>query len=147
MQLHVQHVGLVAAAPGPWSTGSAVVAHGWSCSRACGVSPGQGSNPRVPCTGRWPLHHGASREALVKRWGPSSLRSVPPATPARPVHQQSGPSSSASFVSTQEHCAAQGPALCFVLCSWPSWKSPEIQSLALGLHSLPREFWRLFYLG
>lgn len=46
------------------------------------VSPGQGSNPRVPCTGRWPLHHGASREALVKRWGPSSLCSVPPAPPA-----------------------------------------------------------------
>ena len=31
------HMGSVAAAPGLWSTGSTVVAHGLSCSTACGI--------------------------------------------------------------------------------------------------------------
>ena len=32
-------------APGLSSTGSVVVAHGCSCSRACGIFPDEGSNP------------------------------------------------------------------------------------------------------
>ena len=44
-------------------TGSAVVAHGPSCSAACGIFPDQGSNP-FPCIGRQILNHCATREAL-----------------------------------------------------------------------------------
>lgn len=45
-----------------WSTGSAVVAHGLSCRKACGIFPDEGSNP---CSLRWqadsyPLHHQGS---------------------------------------------------------------------------------------
>ena len=36
---------------GLYSTGSVVVAHGLSCSTACGIFPDQGSN-HVPCIGR-----------------------------------------------------------------------------------------------
>ena len=43
-------------------TGSAAVTHGLSCSAACGIFPGQGSNP-CPCIGRWILNHSATREA------------------------------------------------------------------------------------
>ena len=43
--------------------GSVVVAHGPSCSAACGILPDQGSNPRVPCIGRQILNHCATREA------------------------------------------------------------------------------------
>ena len=35
----------VVVARGPQSTGSVVVAHGLSCSAACGIFPDQGSNP------------------------------------------------------------------------------------------------------
>ena len=50
-----------------WSTGSrragsAIVAHGPSCSAACGILPDQGSNP-CPCIGRQTLNHCATREA------------------------------------------------------------------------------------
>ena len=41
-----------AAAPGLWSTGSVVVAHGLSRSTACEIFPDQGSNPCL-CLGRW----------------------------------------------------------------------------------------------
>ena len=49
-----------------WSTGSrrvssVVVAHGLSCSAACGIFPDQGSNP-VPCTGRRIPNHCATRK-------------------------------------------------------------------------------------
>ena len=37
----------VVVAPGPWSTGSIVVAHGLSCSMACRIFPDQGSNLRL----------------------------------------------------------------------------------------------------
>ena len=45
--------------------GSVVVAHGPSCSAACGIFPDQGSNPRVPCIRRQTLNHCATREALL----------------------------------------------------------------------------------
>ena len=50
--------------------GSVVVAHGSSCSVACGIFPNQGSNP-CPCIGRQILNHCATREACG---GHSSLR-------------------------------------------------------------------------
>ena len=43
--------------------GSVIVAHGPSCSAACGIFPNQGSNP-CPCIGRQILNHCATREAL-----------------------------------------------------------------------------------
>ena len=43
--------------------GSVVVAHGPSCSVACGIFPDQGSKPCVPCIGRRILNHCATREA------------------------------------------------------------------------------------
>ena len=51
----------VVAAPGLWSTGSAVV-HGLRCSTACGIFPDQGLNP---CLLHWqvdslPLSHQGS---------------------------------------------------------------------------------------
>ena len=44
--------------------GSVIVAHGPSCSAACGILPDQGST-RVPCIGRQILNHCATREAPV----------------------------------------------------------------------------------
>ena len=44
-----------------WSTGSVVVAHGLSCSAACGILLDQGSN-LSPCIGRRILNHCATRE-------------------------------------------------------------------------------------
>ena len=44
-------------------TGSAVVAHGPSCSAACGILPDQGSNP---C----PLHWQADSQPLRHQWSP-----------------------------------------------------------------------------
>ena len=41
----MQHVGSGVAAPRLQSTGSVVVAHGFSCSTACGIFPDQGLNP------------------------------------------------------------------------------------------------------
>ena len=43
--------------------GSVVVAHGPSCSVACGIFPDQGSRTRVPCIGRRILNHCTTREA------------------------------------------------------------------------------------
>ena len=45
-----------------WHAGSAVVAHGPSCSATCGIFPDQGPNPR-PCTGKRTPNHCATREA------------------------------------------------------------------------------------
>ena len=42
--------------------GSVVVAHGPSCSTACGILPAR-ARTRVPCTGRQILNHCATREA------------------------------------------------------------------------------------
>ena len=42
--------------------GSVIVAHGPSCSAACGIFPDQGSN-HVPCIGRRILNHCVTREA------------------------------------------------------------------------------------
>ena len=39
------HMGSAVVARGPQSAGSVVVAHGLSCSAACGIFPDQGSNP------------------------------------------------------------------------------------------------------
>ena len=52
----------VAPVPRLWSSGSAVVAHGFSCSSACGIFPDQGWNP---CLLHWqvdslPLSHQGS---------------------------------------------------------------------------------------
>ena len=46
--------------------GSAVVAHGPSCSTACGILPDQGSNPR-------PLHRQADSQPLRHQGSPYSL--------------------------------------------------------------------------
>ena len=54
----------VVVARGLQGTGSVVVAHGLSCSTACGTFPDQGSN-HVPCIGRRILNHCATREALL----------------------------------------------------------------------------------
>ena len=43
--------------------GSVVVAHGLSCSAACGILPDRARTP-VPCIGRQTLNHCATREAL-----------------------------------------------------------------------------------
>ena len=51
--------GSAVAAPRLWSTGSIVVVHGLSCSKACGILPDQESN-RCPCTARWILCHRAA---------------------------------------------------------------------------------------
>ena len=45
-------------------TGSVVVAHGLSCSTACGILPDQ-ARTCVPCIGRRILNHCATREALL----------------------------------------------------------------------------------
>ena len=44
--------------------GSVVVAHGLSCSVACGIFPDR-ARTHVPCIGRQILNHCATREALV----------------------------------------------------------------------------------
>ena len=41
------HMGSEVVAPGPWSSGSRIVAPGLSCSSACRILPDQGSNPRL----------------------------------------------------------------------------------------------------
>ena len=58
--------------------GSVVVAHGPSCSAACGIFPDQGSNP---CPLRWqadsqPLHHQGSPLVYFLLMLPFTLRSV-----------------------------------------------------------------------
>ena len=55
-----QHTGLVVVAPGLRRTGSVVVAHGLSCSMACGIFPDQRSNP-------WLLHWQADSLPLSHR--------------------------------------------------------------------------------
>ena len=69
-------------------TGSVVVAHGLSCSAACGIFPDQGSNP---CPLHWqadsqPLRHQGSRYfffilhvyfPLVRLWGGEEFCSLP----------------------------------------------------------------------
>ena len=47
-----------------WSAGSAVVAHGPSCSAACGILPDQGSNPRL-------LHWQADSQPLCHQGSPN----------------------------------------------------------------------------
>ena len=61
------HLGSVAVARGLQSAGSVAVAHGPSCSVACGILPDQGSNP---CPLHWqadsqPLHHQGSPETFI----------------------------------------------------------------------------------
>ena len=51
-------------------SGSAVVAHGPSCSEACGIFPDQGPNP---CPPHWqadsqPLHHQGSPQLIITQW-------------------------------------------------------------------------------
>ena len=50
------------AACGPWSVGTVGVVHGLGCSLACGIFPGQGSNPCPLCweVGSYPLSHKGS---------------------------------------------------------------------------------------
>ena len=55
--------------------GSVVVAHGPSCSVACGIFPDQGSTP-CPCIGRQILNHCATREALDSYLYGSELRTL-----------------------------------------------------------------------
>ena len=64
----------VVVARGLQSAGLAVVAHGPSCSAACGILPGQGWT-RVPCLGRRILNHCATREALEPSWPARALAS------------------------------------------------------------------------
>ena len=56
--------------------GSVVVAHGPSCSTACGILPDQGSNP-CPLHSKQTLNHCATREALAGGF----LTTVPPRKP------------------------------------------------------------------
>ena len=49
-----------------WCTGSVVVAHGLSCSTACGIFPDQGSNPR-------PLHWQADSQPLCHQGSPRNF--------------------------------------------------------------------------
>ena len=58
-------VAVLVSGPGPWSTGSAVVAHGLSCPAACGIVPDQGLSS---C----PLH-----------WQVGSFATEPPGEPPR----------------------------------------------------------------
>ena len=58
-----RHTGSVVVARGPQSAGSAVVAHGLSCSVACGILLDQGSNP---C----PLHWQADSQPLRHQGSP-----------------------------------------------------------------------------
>ena len=73
--------------------GSVVVAHGPSCSAACGIFPDQGSNP---CPLHWqadsqPLHHQGSPASLLLATGPfvccflSLEFSPPPPPPPSPL--------------------------------------------------------------
>ena len=60
----LQHLGSAVMAPGLYSTGLVAVAHGLSCSAACGIFSDQGSNP---CLLHWqadslPLSHQGSPE-------------------------------------------------------------------------------------
>ena len=60
-------VSTVVVALGLWSTGLIVVAHGFSCSMACGIFPDQGSNP---CHPHWqadslPLSHQESPNNFI----------------------------------------------------------------------------------
>ena len=55
--------------------GSVIVAHGSSCSAACGIFPGQGSNP---CSLHWqadsqPLRHQGSPSSLILIFQPPEL--------------------------------------------------------------------------
>ena len=47
-----------------WNTGSVAVAHGRSCSRACGILPDQGSN-LCPCIAGWILNHWMTKETCL----------------------------------------------------------------------------------
>ena len=58
------HVGSVVVARRLQSAGSVVVAHGFSCSKACGIFPDRGLN-HVPCTGRRILNHRTTREGPI----------------------------------------------------------------------------------
>ena len=49
---------------------SVIVAHGPSCSAACGIFPDQDSNP-CPCIGRQILNHCTTREALIEFFIPN----------------------------------------------------------------------------
>ena len=59
-----RHAGSAVVARRLWSAGSVVVAHGLSCSAACGIFLDQGST-RVPCIGRRTLNHCATRECMM----------------------------------------------------------------------------------
>ena len=67
----------VVAAPGLWSTGPTAVAHWLSCSVACGIFPGQGSNP---CQGSkqvysLPLSHQGSPPLSILNLGHFAIHS------------------------------------------------------------------------
>ena len=50
---------------GSWAAGSVVVAHGLSCSAACGIFSRTRARTLVPCIGRQILNHCATREVPV----------------------------------------------------------------------------------
>ena len=54
---------LVAKAWAPGTRASVAVAHGLSCSAACGIFPDQGSKPRA-LIGRWILNHWTTEECV-----------------------------------------------------------------------------------
>ena len=60
----LQHAGLAVMAPRLQRTGSAAVAHGLSCSVACGILPDQGLNPSL-------LHWQASSLPLSQQGSPT----------------------------------------------------------------------------
>ena len=61
-----RRTGSVVVAHGLQSAGSVVVVHGLSCSTACRIFPGQGSNP-CPCIGRRILNNCATREVSLSQ--------------------------------------------------------------------------------
>ena len=75
---HLGPVGSVVVVPGFWNTGLAVVAHGLSCSRACGIFLDQGSKS---CLRHWqanslPLSYQGSPACLVAQSCPNFCDSI-----------------------------------------------------------------------
>ena len=85
---HLGPVGSVVVVPGFWNTGLAVVAHGLSCSRACGIFLDQGSKS---CLQHWqanslPLSYQGSPACLVAQSCPNFCDSTDHSPPGSSIH-------------------------------------------------------------
>ena len=76
----LQPAGSVAGAPRHWSTGSVIVARGFSCSMVCGILQDQGSNPCLLHwqADSWSLSHQGSSNIFLTLWTASYLLCIPP---------------------------------------------------------------------